>query len=530
MCPVAFRSRRVRALVCLAALLCGASAHAGLTAEEETGKRIFTDGVSPSGGKLTARVGASDFDVPGSAVPCANCHGNDGLGRPEGGVVPPDIQWSELAKPYGHVHTNGRKHPAFDETALRKAIAYGVDPGGNELDKAMPRYNMSDADAKSLVAYIKKLEFQLPPGVSAEAIRIGTVLPDAGRFGEAGKAVGGVLEAYFDEINKRGGLYGRRLKLVVAKYGDRPETAYANAWELVRKGEVFLLLAPFSAGWEPELGRLAAEAEIPVIGPITLFPEDVRSSNLYLFHLLSGTNELAQVLTQYGGQALGLKSKRIALLHPATKAGRDAADAIQGRLQEQGFGELLRQGFTPGGADAAALARSLKEKKADAVLLLGTGLDVAALARAAAADGWLPYLLVPGPLAQRDIVELPIAFQDRVFLGYPTLPADQKPPALQEYAALFQSRPLIRTHQTLQVPAYAAAVAAVEALRESGKEVNRPKFMKALETMQRFDTGMVPPLSYNADRRIGALGGYVVGLDLAKKQFRPLGGFVALQR
>ena len=35
---------------------------------------------------------------------CANCHGFDGQGKPEGGITPSNLTWEVLSKPYG-LHT-----------------------------------------------------------------------------------------------------------------------------------------------------------------------------------------------------------------------------------------------------------------------------------------------------------------------------------------------------------------------------------------------------------------------------------------
>ena len=506
-----------------------AAAAAPLSESEKAGAKIFDEGVSLSGGAITARVGTTSFDVPANAVPCANCHGQDGLGRPEGGLVPPNIQWSELTKPYGHVHPNGRKHGPFDARTLQRAISSGTDPAGNALESTMPRYQMSDRDMKDLIAYMRKLEVQLPPGVSAGSLRIGTVLPLTGRFGEVGQAVRGVLEAYFDGINRKGGLYGRKIELVVADYGDGPENAYTNAWEMVRSRQILLLLAPFTAGWEEEMARMVNDLGVPVVGPITLFPEDPRASNIFVFHLLSGASELAEVLAVHAGEVLKLKEQPAVLLHGESKSGRALADALESRLAERGWKSVSREGFPAGAAEAGAMAQRMKERGVSSVFVLGTGLDVLTLGQQAQSLGWLPYLFVPGPLAPREIVDLPAAFKDRVFLAYPTVPADQMPQALQEYAAMFQAKPLIRAHQTIQVPAYAAAMATVDVLKRVGRDVNRNKFVSTFEKLNNYETGMVPRLSYTSDRRIGARGGYIVAVDPERKSYPTIGGFVRLQ-
>jgi hypothetical protein len=46
--------------------------------------------------------------------------------------------------------------------------------------------------------------------------------------------------------------------------------------------------------------------------------------------------------------------------------------------------------------------------------------------------------------------------------------------------------------------------------------------------MQSFEPGLVPAVSFNAKRRLGAPGGYIIAPDLKNKNFRRIGGFVHL--
>jgi enoyl-CoA hydratase/carnithine racemase len=51
----------------------------------------------------------------------------------------------------------------------------------------------------------------------------------------------------------------------------------------------------------------------------------------------------------------------------------------------------------------------------------------------------------------------------------------------------------------------------------------------ALEGLHGFETGLMPRLSYNADRRIGSFGAFVVKVDLGQRTFTPLPDFIRLQ-
>src|SRR5207245_4368783 len=141
-----------------------------------------------------------------SVLPCASCHGHDGEGRPEGGVTPSAITWERLTKPYGREQEGGRSHPPYTEASLARAITDGVDPGGNRLQVAMPRYRMSAADLADLIAFLHRLGGDADPGVSDGALVLGTFVPERGPRAAIGETMRSVLAAQFARVNAEGGV------------------------------------------------------------------------------------------------------------------------------------------------------------------------------------------------------------------------------------------------------------------------------------------------------------------------------------
>ena len=121
----------------------------------------------------------------------------------EGGVTAGDITWSNLIKPYGHTHPSGRKHGPFSESSVIRAVANGVDPDGNDLLIAMPRYKLSPEEMADLIAYLKRIDTDLDPGLTDTTVTVGLVLPSSGGLAEVGAAMKDVVAAYFDSINTR---------------------------------------------------------------------------------------------------------------------------------------------------------------------------------------------------------------------------------------------------------------------------------------------------------------------------------------
>ena len=513
----------------LGALAVGCALAAGvqaqpLTPTEQAGRRLYHDGVDRNGRPIEARVAGSATPLKGKAMACGNCHGEDGRGRAESGVDPGDVTWTDLTKPYGHAHANNRRHGPYDRGSFFRAMRDGVDPAGNALEPAMPRYALDDANLDALAAYLKRLERQLDPGLTETTIRIGTVLPATGRLAESGRAVQRVLQGHLDGVNQRGGVHGRRLQLVVEPTGEDDASARAALDRLLGKAPVFALLAPLTARHERVFTAAAEQARVPLVGPLTLFPEGAAASSTYVFHVLPGVPELAEALAVRLHPTLALSGRPIVLLHAASEDGKAAAQAVEERLKARGYGALFPEPVGP----PAALAARLKAREASAVIVLSPGAGLTAAVTAANAAGVRPYWLVPAPFVPPDILDWPQELDGRVMLAYPTLPSDRTPAGTATLAAAAGGAPA-RGHQAMQAAALGASMVLVEGLSRAGRDLSRQKLLTALEGVQGFETGLMPPVAYNADRRIGSYGAYAVRVDLAQRTFVPMPDFIRLQ-
>src|SRR5688500_8585915 len=220
------------ALACVAAFAAAAqggaqdaSAARPLDAQERRGRAIYLRGESPAGREILAAVG--ELDVPSSTVTCAGCHGARGEGKTEGGVTAGNLTWGNLLKPYGHTHPTGRKHGPFTESAFIRAVTGGVDPAGNVLLTAMPRYRMSAEDMADLIAYLKRIETDRDPGLTDTGIEVGVIIPSKGALAETGAAMRQVLAAAFEDVNARGGVFNRKITLRVVETPSAQEPVFA---------------------------------------------------------------------------------------------------------------------------------------------------------------------------------------------------------------------------------------------------------------------------------------------------------------
>lgn len=481
--------------------------------DSKGGKGIYLRGVSSSGSPITARIGNPPSSVDGSLMACVNCHGSDGKGNREGGVTASNITWEALTKPYGLSHDGGRTHGRYTERLLVRAIALGIDPAGNKLHVAMPRFQMSREDMAELVAYLKRLGKELDPGLSETTITLGTVIPGSGPLAERGRAAASAMAAYFSEVNRLGGIYNRKVELQVLSAGEGLKPAVET---LIDRKEVFAIVGAFIAGADDEVASICEEGLMPMIGPTTLFPDSRVPPRRHIFYLLPGLNEQALALVRFAAERTKGRL-RIAVAGPTGSFAPALPELVEEKCRELGLNDVTRACYSSG--DVSSVVSSLNRKGVTGVFFLGSGRDGADFAAEAAGLGWKPHLFLVSPLTGADGWRFPAAFSGEVFMSVPSSPSDYGKEGLGEFLALARKHALSKAHTSSQLAAVAAAKVLVAALRLVGRELSREKLVTALEGLYDFETGLTPRISFGPNKRIGALGAYVVGLKAGRQGF-----------
>lgn len=501
------------------------AAQGPLTPPESRGRQIYRLGTSSSGREILAYLGESSLEVPGSAMPCANCHGFDGHGKPEAGVNPSGLSWDTLTKPYTVTRANGRQRPPYTERALALTITRGIDPGGNKLLNIMPRYQMSQEDIADLIVYLKRLGTDRDPGISETKIVIGTGVPSTGALAEMGNAVKAVIDAFFENVNSQGGIYNRRLELKSTETAETPAATRANLERFLKDEDVFAMTSTFVVGSERETIALMAQKEVPLIGPVTLYPQTGFPLNRQVFYLLSGIDEQARVLIDFAARKALSKTTRFAIVHSQTETNERTIEAIREQTRKYGLGAPEEYNYPAGRFDAADAVTKFRGSNRDVVFLLGAGDEVLSFMKEAEKLNWFPSIYLPGGFVGNEILNAPAGFNGQLFFAFPISPADQTMAGTQEFRALAEKYKLPAKHLAAQISAYSTAKILVEALKRAGKDVSREKLITTLEGFSGFETGLTPAISYGPNRRIGALGAYIVSVDLQKRQFVAASGW-----
>ena len=506
------------------AMLATALGQTALTPAQSRGKQIYLQGTSQSGAQVLAYVGESSLEMPGASMACANCHGTDGRGKPEGSISPSDITAESLTKPYGVIHADGRKHPAYSTRGFEAAITRGIDPAGNRLSNVMPRYSLRREDLGDLIAYLARLGADHDPGISDTRIVIGAVIPEKGPLGEMGQALKAAITAYFDDVNSSGGIFNRRIELRFVQPGETPTATRARVEQLLQSDEVFAMTASLIAGAETEIAPVMARMKVPMIGALTLYPQTDFPLNREIFYLLSGIDGQARAMIHHAADKAELRNTGIAIVYPDTAANARVVAAAKDQCAKDGFKSAVYE-YPAARFNSATLIKRVDTRPA-AVLFLGDGHEALAFMEAADKSAWHPTIYLPSPNSNSDLFRAPAGFDRKILLSFPTSPADQTLEGLKEFRAFAENHKLPSNHVAALVSTYGALKILTEALKRAGKDVSREKLIDILEGFYDYSTGLTPPITYGPNARVGAMGAYVVAIDLKQQQFMSVSSWV----
>ena len=110
---------------------------------------------------------------------------------------------------------------------------------------------------------------QAEPGVFDDRIVFGQSAAFGGPAAALGLGMREGIQAAFNEVNRAGGVHGRKLTLISYDDGYEPDRASANTNRLINDDKVFALIGEVGTPTSQAAQPIATEAHVPFIGPFT---------------------------------------------------------------------------------------------------------------------------------------------------------------------------------------------------------------------------------------------------------------------
>lgn len=356
-------------------------------------------------------------------------------------------------------------------------------------------------------------------GVTDNEILIGIFSPLSGANSMMGIDTVNAAKAYFNDVNEKGGINGRKIRYIVEDDKCTPAEANAIARKYINVDKVFLMLGGSCSGAAVSIQELVNQEKIPHIMLNASGDGGVFPPSQYQFGSAPGTQRatLGAVMT-YAIDGLGAKT--VGVLGPDDAMGKSALAMIHAVAEKHGIKVVANEVVPNNATDVTVPVLNIRSANPDVIILTTYP---------------QPTFLVMKKIVEFGILDKPIisAIQGvsspEVFLAgidgdksglqhfyyaHPLVAESMDDPKLKPWKEM-----LVKNFPDRPNPGIIAAygfphpIAIVEALKAAGRDLTREKFMEQMDKIN-IDTGiMAAPTKWEPGRRDSNRGQIIVKFD-----------------
>lgn len=330
-------------------------------------------------------------------------------------------------------------------------------------------------------------------GVTDTTILIGQTVGITGQVAGSVKELNEGANAYFTQINQRGGVNGRRIELLTLDDRFEPATAAANALMLVKQKHVFsLFLSRGTPHTEAMLPVLAAN-NVPLVAPSTGAAVFHTPINPLVFPVRAKyQDEVSRTVQHFN--TVGLRE--IGLIYVDDSFGRDALIGFKQAMSELKLAPAMTISFDRKAPDLQAVLATVKATPAAALIIAGSASTTAELIKAIRQQGGKMTLTTLSNNASTAFITSLGSAASGVIVSQITPAPDLSTTILgQEFKVAAANSKATVSYTAME--GFLAAKVLVEGIRRAGKNLTREGLIAALESMRKVDFGGV---SVNYDR------------------------------
>ncbi len=344
-----------------------------------------------------------------------------------------------------------------------------------------------------------------PQGVEAQQradrIVIGLVSPLTGPLSGVGNEVALGTRAYFESLNRSGGVGGRLIELVSMDDGNEPGRSTQAVNEIVAKHSPVAFANCFgTVGCVAQATALRA-TRIPMIGPIAGAQVLRTSEQRHVFAVRpsadSEVRALAEQMSEYGVQAA-------VVVYQDDGFGRAYLPTAQALLPKMNIRVAEVVQLNPASPDYDAAAKRIQRNKGHTVLLLANVTHSAGVLKAVSAIGVEPFVMNLAAQANAGFIKnMTGIWSYSVFATFTPSPWKRQLATVREYQDAWMRVANNQSFSYLGFEAYLNARVLGEALQRADRRLTPDRVVAALEAM--------PPLNFDgltvkfaADKRQGA--------------------------
>src|SRR6266436_172896 len=342
-------------------------------------------------------------------------------------------------------------------------------------------------------------------GVTPTEIVLGMHTDLSGPAATYGVSSSNAVKMRFDEVNEKGGIYGRKIKLIVEDTQYQVPRAVQAGAKLINRDRIFAMVAGLGTPMNNALFKDQIEAGVPNLFPLSAARSMFEPFNRLKFYGAATYVDQVRAGINYFVTKKGKKS--VCAMYQDTDFGKEVMDGIQMQVDKMKIKLAETTTHKPTDQDFTAQITKLKAAGCDLVVVGTIVRDSIVPYATARKIGWTDVDFL-GSAASYDLVVA--AAQGGVTEGFYAMGLTDMPyrdtlsPAAQAWFDRYKDRYKIEPNIGA-VYGHVAADLTVVALEKAGKDLTLDSFVKALESIKSYkDIFNGPEASFGPDKHQGA--------------------------
>ena len=351
-------------------------------------------------------------------------------------------------------------------------------------------------------------------GVTATEILVGSHTALSGPVSAWGIGATEGARMRFDEVNEKGGIHGRKIKLIVEDHGYQVPRAVQAANKLINNDKIFIMLGALGTPMNNAVLGDQLQKGVPNIFPFTAARSMVEPHHPLKFAQYSSYYDQVRASTKHFVEKE--KKIKICTMYQDTDFGHEIRDAVREQAKASKLEVAGEATYGPTDTEFVAPVTKLRSAGCNLVVMGSIIRDSIQAVGTAKKLGWGDVAFV-GQAASYDpiVAGAPGGIMEGFYsgTGMPYAYADTGSDAVKTWSAKYKERTKQDANSAAQY-SYVGADLVVKVLEAAGKDLTRAKFLSAMEAVKAYRPMFPgPTLSYGPKQHQGSMATFLAKVE-----------------
>jgi branched-chain amino acid transport system substrate-binding protein len=324
------------------------------------------------------------------------------------------------------------------------------------------------------------------PGVTPTTVVLGQSAAFTGPAAQLGIQMNAGAKVYFDHVNARGGVHGRRIELRTRDDKYEAKLAAENTRKLIEEDRVFALIAYVGTPTSSAAMPIFTDAKVPFFGPFTGAQLLHEPFNRYIFNVRASYFDETERIVE---QLVSTGIRNIAVFYQNDNYGLAGLAGTERAMTRRDMKVSAKATVERNTVDVAQAVKTISATRPDAVVMISAYTSIAAFVREmkkAGYGGQFHNVSFVGSKALADTLgEDGYGVAISQVVPFPWSPTTL---IVKEYQAL-TSAAGSKDYNFSSLEGFIVAKAFTEGLRRAGRDLTRERLIAAFESMSNTDLG-----------------------------------------